>query len=95
MDQGGTYKYFGVTVSDDIQYSAIKEKVRKVYCPKVRMILKSDPNAANRIRAINTLASPVINYSFNIINLKMSEIKTLDTKNMKALHHCMNAPSQS
>ena len=32
------------------------------------MILKSELNAANRIEPINTLAIPVVTYSFKIIN---------------------------
>ena len=34
------------------------------YCHRVRMILKSELNAANRIKAINTLAIHVATYSF-------------------------------
>ena len=68
MDQEGTYKYLGVTECDGIQQSVIKEKMRKEYHCRVRMILKSELNAANGIEAINTLAIPVVTYSFNIIN---------------------------
>ena len=60
LDQQGTYKYLGVTKGDGIQHSAMKEKVRKEYCHRVRMILKSELNAANRIKAINTLAIPLV-----------------------------------
>ena len=80
LDQKGTYKYLGVTKGNGIQHSAIKEKVRKEYCYRVRMILKSDLNAANRIDAINTVAVSVVTYSFNIIHWKMNKIKKLDTK---------------
>ena len=54
------YKYHGVTKGDSIQHSAMKEKVRKEYCHRVRMIPKSELNAAKRIEAINTLAIPVV-----------------------------------
>ena len=85
LDQEGTYKYLGVTKGNGIKHSAMKEKVRKEYQHRVRMILKSELNAANRIEAINTLAIPVVTYSFNIINWKISEIKKLDTKTQKLL----------
>ena len=49
------------------------------------MKLKSELNAANRFEAVNTLAVPVVTYSFNIINWKMSEIKRLDSKTRKLL----------
>ena len=54
------------------------------------MILKSELNAANRIEAINTLAIPVVTYSFNIIKWKISKIKKLDTRHESSspLHEC-------
>ena len=47
----------------------------------------------NRIKAINTLAIPVILYSFNIINWNISEIRKLDRKIRKLLTcHGMHHP---
>ena len=37
------------------------------------------------MEAINTLAVPVVTYSFNIINWKMSEIRSMDAKTRKLL----------
>ena len=42
-------------------------------------------NVANRFEAISTLTVPVVTYSFNIINWKISEIKRLDRKTRKLL----------
>ena len=36
LDQGGTYKYLGVNKGSGIQHSAIKEKVGKKYCCRVK-----------------------------------------------------------
>ena len=85
LEQEGTYKYLGVNEGDGIQHAAMKEKIRKEYCRRTRFILKSELNAINRIEAINILAMPVLTYSFNIINWKLSEIKKLDTKTRKLL----------
>ena len=85
LEQENTYKYLGVDEGDGIQHAKMKEKVRKEYYRRVRMVLKTELNAANRFEAINTLAIPVVTYSFNIINWKMSEIKRLDTKTRKLL----------
>ena len=63
----------------------MKEKVRKVYHGGVRLILKNELNAVNRIAAINSLAIPVITYSMNITNWKMNDLKKLDTKTRKLL----------
>ena len=64
LDQEGTYKYLGVTESYSIQHPAMKENVRKKNQHRVRIFLKSELNATNRIKAINTLAIPVVTYSF-------------------------------
>ena len=85
IDQEGTYKYLGVNEGDGIQHATMKEKIRREYYRRVRMVLKSELNAANRFEAINTLAIPVVTYSFNIINWKLSDIKRLDTKTRKML----------
>ena len=49
------------------------------------MITKSELNAINRTEAINTLATPVVTYSFNIVDWKMEEIRKLDRKTRKLL----------
>jgi len=42
----------------------------------VRLALKSEMNARNKITAIGALAVPVLRYSFDIINWRTEEIKT-------------------
>lgn len=85
LEQEGTYKYLGVNEGDGIQHAKMKEKIRKEYYRRIRLVLKSELNAANRIDAINTLAVPVVTYSFNIINWKMEELMKLDRKTRKFL----------
>ena len=85
LDQEGVYNYLGINEGDGIPHAAMKVKVRKEYYRRLRLVLKSELNAANRFEAINTLAVPVNTYSFNIRNWKMSEIKRLDTKTRKLL----------
>ena len=63
----------------------MKEKIRKEYYRRIRLVLKSELNAANRMDAINTLVVPVVTYSFNIINWKMEELMKLDRKTRKFL----------
>ena len=63
----------------------MKEKIRKEYYRRVRLVLKSELNACNRINAINALAVPVVSYSFNIINWNMQELKNIDRKTRKLL----------
>ena len=63
----------------------MKVKIRKEYRRRIRMVLKSELNAINKIEAINTVATPVITYSFNLINWTAEDIKNLDRKTRKLL----------
>ena len=58
----------------------MKEKIRKEYNRRVRLILRTELNERNKLQAINSLASSVVEYSFGIIDLKISELKKIDTK---------------
>ena len=56
------------------------------------MVLKSQLNSANKLEAINTLAVPVVTYSFSILNWTLQELAKLDTKTrnfltMYKMHH--------
>ena len=65
---------------DGIQDSKMKEKIRKECLRQIRSIMKTELNAKNIIIAINTLALPMVTYSFNIINWNLNEFKRLDAK---------------
>ena len=85
LQQEDSYKYLGINEAEGIQHAKMKEKIRREYYRRVRLILKSELNAINRIAAINSLAVPVITYSMNVINWQMNDIKKLDTKTRKLL----------
>ena len=72
LDQEGVYKYLGADESDGIQHSKMKEKIRKEYNRRVRLILRTELNGRNKIEAINSLAVPVVQYSFGIIYWKFN-----------------------
>ena len=86
LDQEGVYKYLGVDESDGIQHCKMKEKIRKEYNRRVRLILRTELNGRNKIEAINSLAVPVVQYIFGIIDWKISELKKIDTKTRKLLN---------
>ena len=75
LDQDSGYKYLGVDESDDIQQAKMKEKIRKEYYRRVRVILRSELNGKNKIEAINSLAIPTVQYNLGIIDWKYSELK--------------------
>ena len=58
IDQEGTYKYLEINEGDGIQHSVMKEKIRKEYYRRIKLVLKSERNAGNNIIAINTLPVP-------------------------------------
>ena len=93
LDQEGTYKYLGIDEGGGIQHSAMKEKIRKEYYRRIKLVLKSELNAGYKITAINTLVVPVLTYSFNVIDWKLQEIKKIDRKTRKLLTiYRMNHP---
>jgi hypothetical protein len=49
----------------------MKERSKKVYTIRLRMILKCELNNNNKIRAIGDLAVPVLRYSFGTINWRL------------------------
>jgi hypothetical protein len=63
----------------------MKERLKKEYSRRLRMILKSELNAKNKVTVIGRLAVPVLRYSFGIINWRLGEIKKIDRKTRKIL----------
>ena len=68
-----------------MQYQQMKERLKKEYTRRLRMILKSELNVKNKITAVGTLAVPVLRYSFDIINWRLEEIRKIDRKTRKIL----------
>ena len=60
LDQEEVYKYLGVDESDGIQHSKMKEKIRKEYNRRVRLILRTELYGRSKVEAINSLAVPVL-----------------------------------
>ena len=88
LEQSETYKYLGMEEGEGLQHHEMKGKIWKEYKRRVKLVLKSELNSRNKIAAINTLAVPVIVYSYGIINWKLDEIQDLDRMTRKQL--CMN-----
>jgi len=79
LEQGKTCKYLGIEESEGIQHEEMKERLKQEYSVRLRMILKSELNARNKITAIGALAVRV-EYSFGIIDWRIEEIKRLTGK---------------
>jgi hypothetical protein len=58
----------------------MKGRWKQEYSRRLRMILKRELSARNKITAIGALAVPVLRYSFGTINRRFEEIKEIDKK---------------
>lgn len=85
LEQDQAYTYLGIQENHGIQHSEMKSKIIKEYKKRLRLICQSELKGSNKFRAINTLAVPVLTYSFNVVNWKLSEIKNIDRKTRKIL----------
>jgi hypothetical protein len=63
----------------------MKERLKREYRRRLKMIQKSELNAGNKITAIGALAVPVLRYSFGVINWRIEEIKQIDRKTRRML----------
>lgn len=68
-----------------IQHTAMEEMMRKKYYRRILLIQKNEVVSKVCIDAIKTLALPVVQYIFNIIGWKLTEIQRLDKKSRKLL----------
>ena len=54
------YKYLGIEENFDIQHKNKKEKLKKEYLRRLRLVLGTELSAKNKIQAIGSLAVPVL-----------------------------------
>ena len=85
LDPRKAYKYLGIKESFDIQHKNDKEKLKKEYLRRLRLVLGTELSAQNKIQAIGSLAVPVLRYSFGIVNWHQEELQKLDPKTRKLL----------
>jgi hypothetical protein len=95
LEQGNTYKCVGNGESEGMQHRQMKERMKKEYARRLRIIMKSDLNAKNRITAIGALAVPVLRYSFGIINWRLEEIRKMGKNARKVQTVYKNASPKS
>ena len=85
LDGEGLYKYLGVEENAQIEHQKMRQKIRSEYTLRLKKILKTKLTAKNKIKAINQLALPVIQYSFGIINWPQKYLNEIDTLTRKCL----------
>ena len=60
LDPRKAYKYLGIEESFDMQHKNEKEKLKKEYLRRLRLILGTELNAKNKIQPIGSLAVSVL-----------------------------------
>ena len=88
LEQGRMQKYLGIEEGEGIQHQQMKEILKQEYSRRLRMIMKSELNARNKITSIGALSVPVVRHSFDITNWRTEEIKKIDRKTRKMLTMC-------
>jgi hypothetical protein len=91
-----SYKYLDFHQLRGIKHTEIKEKLTTVFEKRLRIICKSYLNTANKIKAINTYAIPILTYSFGIISWSNTDLKSLERLVRKTLtNHSMHHPKSA
>jgi hypothetical protein len=64
VEQGKAYRYLGIEETEGKQHQQMKEILKKEHTMTLRLILKSELNAKNKITAIGALAVSVLSLQF-------------------------------
>ena len=59
--------------------------MKKEYLRRLRLVLGTELSAKNKIRAIGSLAVPVLRYTFGIVNWHREELQKIERKTRKLL----------
>ena len=78
-------KYLGVLQSDHLMEKEMKEKVRREYNRRLKLVLKSKLYSGNMIKAINSWAVSVMRYTAGIIEWSVKELKEIDIRTRKMM----------
>ena len=88
LEPEATYTNLGMEEGNCTDHHKMKAKIQKEYKRRIRLVLKSEVNARNKIAAINTGTVNIVSYNCGVINWKLDEIQDLDRITRKQL--CMN-----
>ena len=78
LDPGQVYRYLDVDESNGIQHSMMRERLRREYFHRVKVVLWTELYGRNKTLAINGFALPVLNYSFGVIHWGCTDLQQLN-----------------
>ena len=79
------YKYLGVEEAQTICHTETQNRLSTEYFGRLKKVLKSELNSANKIQAINTWVVPSISYGFGVVNWSKTELSEIDRKTRNQL----------
>ena len=85
LDDGNGYKYLGVLESCDILHNNMKQQMRQEYFRRLRLVLRSQLNSRNKLRAVNAYCLPIIHYTTGIVKWNVDDLRSMDRKTRKVL----------
>ena len=77
-DKKETYKFLGIEQADDICTKTVFKRVKEEVLKRMKIIINTELNDANLIKAINMKVIPVAAYAMNICKFSVGGLKELD-----------------
>jgi hypothetical protein len=85
MNKHDTYRYLGHTQSKQIKRAQMKQKLGEEYLNRTKSTLMTKLNGKNTTKAVNTYATPILTFSFGIVQWTPTELENLQAKTRKLL----------
>ena len=80
-----TYRYLGILELDRILHKDMNSEIGKEYFSRLKKVLKTELNAANIIVAINTFATSIFSYGYQVLDWSITELAEIDMQTRKQL----------
>ena len=77
-DENETYRFLGIEQADGIRTKTVFKRVKEELLNRMKIIINTELNNANLIKAINMKVIPVAAYALNICKFSIRELKELD-----------------
>ena len=78
LPKGSWYKYLGVLEAECFHQIRVKAKVKELYKQRLKLILKSKLSGCNQIKAVNSFAVPLIQFTAGILDWTRIKCAELD-----------------
>jgi hypothetical protein len=80
LEENQTYKYLGIQQDYRVNQTQLKAQFRDKYIERLKLVFKIKLNAKNNTTAINSWATPVLAYTFGVIDWSDTDLESLNRK---------------